>query len=119
MSAAQPVASPCISVCTLDESGRVCLGCCRTTDEIAVWVAMSPAERARIIGELPRRRLRREGLSTRLEPRPCPRCGLEFGCGANDGREPCWCASSPRIEPEAGASCLCPACLAAAATRRE
>ncbi len=33
----QNVASPCISVCRMDESGGLCVGCLRTLDEIARW----------------------------------------------------------------------------------
>lgn len=116
MSAATAIATPCIGVCTLDESGRVCLGCCRTADEIAVWVALEPEERRRIIGELPGRRRRLEGISAPLEPRRCARCGTPFGCGAHDPHNACWCTRYPPVEPDAAMSCLCPACLAAAAT---
>ena len=31
----------------------MCLGCGRTLDEIARWIAMSEAERGRIMAELP------------------------------------------------------------------
>lgn len=31
----QPVASPCISVCKMDDARGLCLGCMRTIDEIA------------------------------------------------------------------------------------
>jgi predicted Fe-S protein YdhL (DUF1289 family) len=49
--------SPCTKVCTLDEEGRICLGCRRTVDEIVAWGSLTDAQRARIMGELPRRRL--------------------------------------------------------------
>ena len=45
--------SPCVKVCTLDARSGRCLGCGRTVDEIARWIEMSGAERARVIGELP------------------------------------------------------------------
>jgi predicted Fe-S protein YdhL (DUF1289 family) len=48
--------SPCTKVCTLDARSELCLGCGRTIDEIAGWAAMSEAERARIMAELPKRR---------------------------------------------------------------
>jgi uncharacterized protein len=51
----QMIESPCIKVCTLDAVSGRCLGCGRTVDEIARWGAMSAAERARIMGELPAR----------------------------------------------------------------
>ncbi|MBK6983153.1 MAG: DUF1289 domain-containing protein [Betaproteobacteria bacterium] len=115
MNAVASLATPCIGVCTLDDSGRVCLGCCRTADEIAVWVVLDDGERTRIIGELPGRRRRLQGIAVPLEPRKCSGCGTPFGCGANDPQNPCWCAAYPVVEPDAGATCLCPACLAAAA----
>jgi predicted Fe-S protein YdhL (DUF1289 family)/8-oxo-dGTP pyrophosphatase MutT (NUDIX family) len=50
-----PVPSPCIGVCTLDGDG-VCVGCLRTSAEIAGWPRMSDEERLRIIeDELPPR----------------------------------------------------------------
>ncbi len=49
------IESPCIKTCTLDPRSGLCLGCGRTIDEIARWAAMTAAERARIMGELPTR----------------------------------------------------------------
>ncbi len=31
------VASPCISVCRMDEASGLCVGCLRTLDEIVAW----------------------------------------------------------------------------------
>ncbi|HEV2219238.1 MAG TPA: DUF1289 domain-containing protein [Casimicrobiaceae bacterium] len=31
------VASPCISVCRMDDATGLCIGCLRTLDEIAAW----------------------------------------------------------------------------------
>ncbi|MEJ2432885.1 MAG: DUF1289 domain-containing protein [Pseudolabrys sp.] len=53
------IESPCIKVCTLDARLGQCLGCGRSMDEIARWGAMSAAERARIMAELPGRRAAR------------------------------------------------------------
>ena len=53
------IESPCIKICTLDARSGLCLGCGRTIDEIARWTAMSEAERARIMAELPARRASR------------------------------------------------------------
>lgn len=44
----QPVLSPCVGVCTLDDDDR-CLGCLRTADEIAGWASFSERERERIM----------------------------------------------------------------------
>jgi uncharacterized protein len=47
------IESPCVKICTLDARSELCLGCGRTIDEIAYWTAMSGAERARVMSELP------------------------------------------------------------------
>jgi len=47
------IESPCINICTLDARSGLCLGCGRTIDEIARWTAISAAERAHIMNELP------------------------------------------------------------------
>jgi predicted Fe-S protein YdhL (DUF1289 family) len=49
------IESPCVKVCTLDARSGLCLGCGRSVDEIARWSAMSAAERARVMRELPSR----------------------------------------------------------------
>ena len=48
--------SPCIKVCQMDPARGVCMGCCRTLDEIGRWSSMTDAERAAIMGELAARR---------------------------------------------------------------
>jgi uncharacterized protein len=40
----------------MDERSGVCIGCCRTLDEIARWGAIGDADRERILAELPQRR---------------------------------------------------------------
>ncbi len=50
--------SPCIKVCQMDPARGVCLGCCRSLDEIARWGAMSEAERVEVLDKLPERRRR-------------------------------------------------------------
>ncbi len=52
---AMTIESPCTKICTLDARCGRCLGCGRTIDEIARWSAMSAAERARVMAELPGR----------------------------------------------------------------
>jgi hypothetical protein len=54
------VASPCVNVCTLDATGRVCMGCYRDLQEIAMWGSMSEAQRAAVLAKLPERRRRFE-----------------------------------------------------------
>jgi len=50
------VKSPCVKVCQMDPRRNLCLGCCRTLDEIMRWSGMSDAERDQVMAELPRRR---------------------------------------------------------------
>ena len=48
--------SPCIKVCQMDPVRGVCIGCCRTLDEIARWSAMNEQEQTAVMRELPSRR---------------------------------------------------------------
>ena len=48
--------SPCIKVCQMDPARGVCIGCCRTLDEIARWSAMNEKEQTAIMAQLPARR---------------------------------------------------------------
>ena len=50
------MSSPCIKVCQMDPVRGVCIGCCRTLDEIARWGNMSETERVSVMGELAARR---------------------------------------------------------------
>ncbi len=55
----QPVLSPCIGLCQLDEGG-LCVGCLRSGDEIARWLGMAAAERAHLMDVvLPQREAQR------------------------------------------------------------
>lgn len=49
-------ASPCVSVCALDEND-VCLGCYRTTDEITDWFMANAAEKHAILARAEARRV--------------------------------------------------------------
>jgi predicted Fe-S protein YdhL (DUF1289 family) len=53
----------------MDPQRNVCLGCCRTLDEIMRWSGMDDAERDRIIETL---RERRKALDVREVPVPPP-----------------------------------------------
>ena len=48
--------SPCIKVCQMDPQRGVCIGCCRSLDEIARWSGMSNEEQTFIMHQLPGRR---------------------------------------------------------------
>ncbi|MEP7329310.1 MAG: DUF1289 domain-containing protein [Betaproteobacteria bacterium] len=41
----QPVPSPCISICAIDQVTGLCAGCLRTLDEIAVWSVLDDPEK--------------------------------------------------------------------------
>jgi uncharacterized protein len=49
------IETPCNKVCTVDPASALCVGCGRTLDEIASWLAFSAEQRSRIMAELPRR----------------------------------------------------------------
>lgn len=72
------IESPCILVCSMDPRTGFCFGCGRTREEIADWLAYSPAERRAVMDQLagrlatvvrPERRMtRRRRLAARKEP---------------------------------------------------
>ncbi len=49
------IETPCILVCTVDPTSRLCVGCGRTLDEIAGWIGFSTEQRAQIMAQLPTR----------------------------------------------------------------
>ena len=49
------IQSPCVKVCVVHPESGICIGCHRTTDEIAGWSAMSDTERSDITANLPDR----------------------------------------------------------------
>jgi predicted Fe-S protein YdhL (DUF1289 family) len=49
------IETPCTKVCTIDPSSSLCLGCRRSLAEIERWLFLTPAERAKIMAELPAR----------------------------------------------------------------
>jgi len=50
-------ASPCISICRMDEATGWCEGCLRTIDEIAVWSLLDDEERRDVNIQLSQRRV--------------------------------------------------------------
>ncbi|NDW47701.1 DUF1289 domain-containing protein [Ruegeria sp. PrR005] len=61
--------SPCIRICVVHPTERICTGCFRTIDEISRWSRMESDERQAIMQELPNRapqlRKRRGGRAAR------------------------------------------------------
>ena len=53
----QPVPSPCVSVCRMDERSGWCEGCLRTLDEIALWSVLDDDDKRAVWVELSRRRV--------------------------------------------------------------
>jgi uncharacterized protein len=49
------IESPCVKICVIHPVERICAGCLRTIDEIAVWSRLSAAERTAVMAELPGR----------------------------------------------------------------
>jgi predicted Fe-S protein YdhL (DUF1289 family) len=47
--------SPCIGVCSIDETSGYCQGCYRTIDEIKGWWDMSQPQQAQLTAELEQR----------------------------------------------------------------
>lgn len=62
--------SPCINICVIHPTAKICTGCLRTMDEIAGWSAMNPTERQGVLDALPERdeylKKRRGGRIARL-----------------------------------------------------
>jgi predicted Fe-S protein YdhL (DUF1289 family) len=46
------IASPCIKLCQLDDSGQHCIGCLRTLDELRRWGKASDEEKQAILERL-------------------------------------------------------------------
>lgn len=57
------ISTPCIKICEIDPASRLCRGCGRSLNEIAMWGNMSEAQRLQIMATL-QQRLRDAGLPT-------------------------------------------------------
>lgn len=55
--AASTVASPCTSVCRMDEASGLCAGCLRSIDEITVWSLLDDDEKRALLHTLAQRRV--------------------------------------------------------------
>ncbi|WP_197279643.1 DUF1289 domain-containing protein [Bosea sp. AAP35] len=49
------MSSPCVKLCQLDATTRLCQGCGRSLDEIGRWSRLSEAERRAIMARLTER----------------------------------------------------------------
>ncbi|WP_299635939.1 DUF1289 domain-containing protein [uncultured Ruegeria sp.] len=52
------VESPCVQICVVHPTERICTGCYRTIDEITRWSKMDSSERTEIMENLPTRKSR-------------------------------------------------------------
>ena len=64
------IESPCVKICVIHPSERLCTGCYRTIEEISAWSRLPQIEREKIINELPERasklKKRRGGRAARI-----------------------------------------------------
>ena len=64
------IESPCVKICVIHPSERLCTGCHRTIEEISAWSRLPQIEREKIINELPERasklKKRRGGRAARI-----------------------------------------------------
>ena len=64
------IESPCVKICVIHPSERLCTGCHRTIEEISAWSRLPQIERDKIINELPDRasklKKRRGGRAARI-----------------------------------------------------
>ncbi len=74
MSEPYDIPSPCIAVCRLDPATELCLGCFRTSAEIADWPIMDGAARLDVVRRL-RDRRRAAGRTSAADARPRRRGG--------------------------------------------
>ncbi|MFK7876974.1 MAG: DUF1289 domain-containing protein [Paracoccaceae bacterium] len=49
------IESPCVQVCVVHPETKLCIGCARSTDEIAAWSRFTPDIRRAIMEDLPNR----------------------------------------------------------------
>lgn len=64
------IESPCVKICVIHPSERLCTGCHRTIEEISAWSRLPQIERDKIVNELPERasklKKRRGGRAARI-----------------------------------------------------
>lgn len=54
--AAQGDESPCVHICLMDYRQGLCIGCCRTLDEITHWINFSPEQKQAVRAQFDTRR---------------------------------------------------------------
>ena len=53
----EPIQSPCVGVCTMNESTGFCQGCYRTIEEIRQWGDMASDQKSQLLTELEQRQI--------------------------------------------------------------
>lgn len=65
------IESPCIKICVIEPTSRLCTGCLRSIDEIGIWSQLSAEARKTVMDDLPNRTKlitkRRGGRAARLK----------------------------------------------------
>ncbi len=61
---ATAIESPCMQVCVVHPTLKLCIGCGRSLDEIANWINFDGAERARLMAQLPSRLAAMSGVNS-------------------------------------------------------
>lgn len=51
------IQSPCVGICTMDDTTGLCLGCYRSLDEIKGWWDMNPQDQKKLLAALEERQL--------------------------------------------------------------
>ena len=49
------IISPCVGVCSIDPKSKLCLGCLRSSDEIAIWPQIDNKKALEIMKEIKNR----------------------------------------------------------------
>jgi uncharacterized protein len=62
---ASRISTPCVQVCVVDPLSTTCIGCGRTTAEIAAWPAMSEPERLAVMATLDQRQTKSRSRAER------------------------------------------------------
>ena len=63
-----PVPSPCVQICTMDETSGLCRGCARTLGEIAHWSALDDEAKREVLARVAQRRAEQAAAGARMPP---------------------------------------------------
>ena len=51
----QKIISPCVGVCEIDLQSQLCIGCLRSTDEIAMWPQIDYEKSLEVMNQIAKR----------------------------------------------------------------